>query len=165
MAMRRNQYARAYSFGTDGSAALAGNPISSHRPLATRPAQKKQRFVLRAPRIVLIAVFVFLGFYLLNMVGNSLDEQTLLERQIAQQQVALSDAQHTIADLDAKLLEAANETRIRSAALNRLGMQAPLEAQVQFVPRPQVYTEADLAGQRASGGASLFQALLKMIGL
>lgn len=165
MDSRRNRYVRTYSFGTDGSAALAGSPISSHRPMATRRRPRK-RFALRLPRIVLIVFALGLGVYLLNLIGNSLDEQTRLERQIAQQHVLLAEARESIVVLDEGLLSASDETRIRTAALNRLGMQVPAERQIFNVPEPQVIQKAeDTAGAKQGGSMSLFRMLLSTIGL
>ena len=164
MDSRRNRYVRTYSFGTDGSAALAGSPISSHRPMATRRRPQK-RFVLRLPRIVLIVFAAGMGIFLLNLIGNSLDEQTRLERQIAQQHVLLAEARESISVLDEGLLAASDETRIRTAALNRLGMQVPAERQIFNVPQPQVVQKAEETSARQGGSMSLFRMLLSTIGL
>lgn len=138
VATKRNPYARAYSFGTDGSAALAGSPISSQRPMSRVPGRNQRQEGVPVPLWLVLVAVVALAAALLVMMGNRNEDRALIRRQIDEQRYYLQQAQQAIESLDAQLVLAADDQRIRSLSLNRLGMQEPKEGQVFRVPAPVV---------------------------
>lgn len=168
MAKRRiNPYARAYSFGTDGNAALAGSPIASHRPMATvdRKAVRRQKG-LYVPRWLLLSLWAVFLIVLVLVYGNVTAQERALEREIKNTLVDISMQRQEVAALQYDVEQMADETRIRSIAANRLGMQQPAEGQVVHIARPA------LAGQESTAwtpphtdGWSFLRTLLGMIGL
>lgn len=167
MAARRNPtYARAYSFGTDGNAALAGDPISTQRyvsrPPVRRPRPKKRGVTVM--RWSILAFWLAVALLLLSTYGNANERKRSLENDIALQAVYLTQAKEKIAEVDDKLLIAADETRIRSVAANRLGMTQPDEAQIRHIPRPYVATRQAEYKPQSNEGVSLFRLLLSTFG-
>lgn len=139
MAHRRvtRSYATAYSFGTDGSAALAGSPIASHRPLAVQATRMKRQGIA-IPRWALIGALVLMAVVLIASFSGVRDQQTFLTREAQRQRTIISGSLAKIDELDARLAEAGDEARIRRIASNRMGMHPPTAEQVYPVPVPQV---------------------------
>lgn len=168
MAKRRtNPYARAYSFGTDGNAALAGSPIASHRPMAIvdRKAVRRQKG-LYVPRWLLLSLWAVFLLVLMLIYGNVAEQGRNIEREMQNTQVDIAAQRQEISSLQREIEQMSDETRIRSIAANRLGMQQPKEEQIVSVARPA------LGGQEATGwtppqtdGWSFLRTLLGMLGL
>lgn len=164
---RSNPYARAYSFGTDGSAALAGSPIASHRPIASPPKRSIAAQGIRMPRWVVLAVLAGLVLWMGLAIGDTLSQQAEVAREIDRQHLALARAQQTVVELDEKLVIASDETRIRTLAVNRLQMQMPTAEQIYYIPAPQVASQPiDVTPQQAKAdGPGFFRLMLSMFGL
>lgn len=153
MASYHQPYYRAYSYGTEGSAALAANPHRTGRTPPPPPpigfAPKRQQAAraksrargLVVPRWMPIMLMVTLASVLLGMNGQLNERRHQLRAEILAQEGHLQDAQARIETLEFKLAEAEDETRIRSIAMNRLGMSPPAETQICRVPVPQVATD------------------------
>lgn len=132
---RPRSYATAHFFGTDGSAALAGSPIASHRPLATQ-AQRTRKKGVPVPRWLVAAVLLVLGVILVSMFGRVQREQASIEREMQRQRYVISQAMQRMDEVEAKLDEAREEAHIRSIAMNRMGMHLPTAEQVYEIPTP-----------------------------
>lgn len=162
-----NPYTKAYSFGTDGSAALAGNPISSQRPVNTpKKGPSNRPSGIWIPRwifygIVLLSVVILSAFYL-----DSVTHEQNLAKELTQLQADIMSVQGQVQSLQDSLAAAADETRIRSIAVNRLGMQLPVADQVVMIPAasaPPQYAELPAGVQQENAG--FFQLLLSTLGL
>ena len=148
-------YAKAYSFGTDGSAALAGSPATSPRPLE-RPLPLWVVLLSTAGLVFAMA------FGLLHLRA----EAASLSKQIDASKVEVARTQELIDTLEVRIAEAGDATRIQSIALNRLGMQMPDASQVITVYLPSDEAPvSDITVQKTpQENRSLFSLLLGLIG-
>ena len=163
---RTHSYARAYSFGTDGSAALAGSPIATPRPpLQGTHRPKAAPFRMRVPLWAMIlavagAAFV-LSFVLLSMRSG----ETAAAKRLSTLRAELMRAQERIGTLEIKIAEAGEPTRIHTAAVNRLGMHLPKDDQIIVAPSvnpPAAYTPPSVAVADSGG---FFSLMLELLGL
>lgn len=168
MAATRNPYyAKAYSNGTDGSAALAGDPIASQRRVK-RPSMREhtpREPGLPVPRWVLLVAVALCLFFFASTYGGINGRKKELEAGIRLQAHYLAQTQTKIEETQAELALAADETRIRSIAANRLGMILPTQDQIVYIPRPAVQTETQ--GEQSgntSGSTSLFDLMKSAVG-
>lgn len=143
MATRRvRSYATAYSFGTDGSAALAGNPIASHRRMVTMTPQERHRGV-NMPRWAMLLLVALLAVLLIAIWSNVQADIAFLDGELARQRTTISAAMASIEQVEGKLATAQDEAWIRSIAMNRLGMHVPTDEQIYTIPTPQVNQPKD----------------------
>ncbi len=167
MAARRiNTYARAYSFGTDGSAVLAGGPISSTRPLerASRraPAKAGLRMPLWAVVLSLAGVVFVLSFMLLGVRSQA----TEAAKRANALRGELARAREVIASLELKIDASNDPTRIHSIAVNRLGMSMPTEEQTVKLSHPPATSSFTLTTQTAqTENTGFFRLLLSLVGI
>lgn len=215
---RKPPIAGDYSYGTEGSAALAGKPYTAPKKQAQGNAQRsganreaprqppdrrngqgetrrqqakapqkrqaeqrrgappkgRQRAArpkaksagVPVPRWALLVGLVVLFAVLLTKAGNINEHRELAQRQLMEQEVALAQAEARIRELDEKLIAAADNSRIRSHSLNRLGMQEPVEEQIRRIPPPYVAREGGAgegyAYRTAGGDVGFFQTLLSV---
>lgn len=166
-----NRYVQTYSFGTDGNAALVGEPIASQRKVTRppinyreRPPQKKG---LPVSHLAIVLFLVALAVIAITLHGNLANAQKQVQFDIAQQQLHLRALNDDIARVEQRLVEAADESRIRSIAMNRLGMQAPVDSQIVHVPKPYVATEESntVWQPQTANRPNFMQILLSMFGL
>lgn len=102
------------------------------------PQRGKRQEGVPVPLWLVLVAVVALAAALLVMMGNRNEDRTLIRRQIDEQHYYLLQAQQAIETLDAQLVQATDDQRIRSLSLNRLGMQEPKEGQIFRVPAPVV---------------------------
>lgn len=162
---RANPYARAYSFGTDGNAAVAGSPISSYRPMQAQAqhVRSRRRRGIILPRWVYLAVLAVLLVVMLGGYSQMSGRKAALQRELAIQNQELAAAAAHNAQLDIQLEETDDEVRLRAIALNRLGMKEPTQEQVVRVPVPYVITgEEDvlLQAEKSDSGGGFLRAIL-----
>lgn len=163
---RQNPYARAYSFGTDGSAALAGSPIASHRMIASPPKSTLAARGVLLPRWLILVVAGILAIAALWMIGDVLKLQEDVRTDITRGRYEVALAQQRIKEIDEQLAIASDETRVRSIAVNRLGMQQPTAEQLFALPSMRVADQSpQLPQQYAPENISFFRLLLNLIGL
>lgn len=171
---RKNSYATAYMFGTDGSAALAGDPIATpqRNPVAHGKASRRRMYAPMSARVVWrmplwtvilgVAMMIFIVSFLLLGVRSDMTEAA---KKKADLQVELARAKEVIASLEVNIDQRNDPQRIHSIAVNRLGMRMPAEGQVQVLQRPQPLPRDGntAAAQREEGG--FFRLLLSLVGL
>lgn len=170
MAATRNPYyARAYSHGTDGSAALAGDPIAHQRKVTRRrveqePTPPRERG-LPIPRWIVVVAAALCLLLMYNAYGRMNDEKKEIENNIRLQALYLEQSQTKIEETKAQIEIASDETRIRSIAANRLGMTMPTADQIVYVPSGSTaQSEAQEQWEKpSSGGQSLFQLILSSV--
>ncbi len=165
MASRRiNPYAKAYSFGTDGSAALAGS-LSSIRPLSIAPPRQKQAFAIRAPLwsvIVAVAAAACLFSFLLLGVRSQATEAAKRGNAL---RGTLAHAEEINGALEVKIAGANDPSRIHAIAQNRLGMTQPAPEQIVRLPRePSAHPGTGTNAAQQEGGG-WFRSLLAFFGL
>lgn len=165
--MAKNTYendAVAYSFGTDGSAALAGNPIYHQEegpPQYRRGAHKNGRTVSHWLFYgAFLAVIVFLGILLLNAYG----QRKAYTSELARMRNEIDVISQQTALLKTELEEAYDETRIRSLAVNRLGMQMPSQEQIVIVPAASPVTMVAESSAQTQEKMDFFRLLLSTLG-
>ncbi len=161
---RVNPYAKVYAFGADGNVARAGSPIAS--PHKTREASRRvhRQLSIRVPLWILILVvagILFIqAFTLLSMRSDTTREQkriNVLKSELAQNL-------EKIEMLEVSLDQAADPSRIRAIAENRLGMRLPRPEQINVMPRPQLPQRAmEMAVPEEGGG--VIRMLLSLVGL
>jgi len=89
-----------------------------------------------------------------------------LAESLAQHAEQIAGAAAQIESLDAKLAQAADETRIRSAAMNWLGMRLPVEEQVYYLPAAPIReAPVELASGKPGDDQGLIGLLLSTLGL
>lgn len=161
---RVNPYAKAYSFGTDGNAALAGSPISSYRPMQSQSQRRRSRrrrgIVL--PRWVYVTCLVALIFSMIISYTEMAGRRGTITKDISIQMQELEMANQRIVQLDMQLAEVDDEVRMRAIALNRLGMKEPTQEQVRRVPVPYVIEETQELVQDESTGGGFFRVFLSL---
>ncbi|HIQ62797.1 MAG: hypothetical protein UFE80_00595 [Christensenellales bacterium] len=159
-------YAKAYSFGTDGSAALAGSPATSPRPLERPRYQRRHAAGLRLPLWVVLLSTAGLVFAMAFGLLHLRAEAASLSKQIDASKVEVARTQELIDTLEVRIAEAGDATRIQSIALNRLGMQMPDASQVITVYLPSDEAPvSDITVQKTpQENRSLFSLLLGLIG-
>lgn len=163
---RKNSYARAYFFGTDGNAALAGNPIASPRPLERRPQHAPAKRGLRAPVWAVVLVVAGVVFVLSFMLLGMRSEATQAAKTISSLKSEMARVQEINAALDLKIAEAEDPSRIHTLAVNRLGMQLPTVEQIYTVPRAAMPTrKAEKVTAEQPDGGGLLRLLLSLVGL
>lgn len=162
---KRSQYAKSYSFGTDGSAALAGSPLSSHRPTANAGRRKAARRGLILPRWVILLILLAGVLFMLSMISDESNESRAIRQEIAYQQNQLAAAQVRDQELEAQMETIDDEVRIRSVAMNRLGMEMPTQEQIYRIPVPQVVTETAQGSADAEQGTDFFSTIKSMFSM
>ena len=162
MAIKRiNPYAKAYSFGMEGNAALAdmAPPVRRHaeNPLR-RPAAG---YRLMAPRWLCVAVLAAVGLSMLAVVVVMRRERTELANSLALHTAHIADAAARLEALELQIAQASDDLRIHTGAANRLGMRQPTDEQIVYLPRAQAEPEpvADERQQEMRGQTQLMQSM------
>ena len=147
---RETSYGRAYRFGTDGSAALAEMPVYTpqtapvHRDTirwegrvrsCQSPAKKKEAGVSVPKWTVILAAALCLFMAAMSLLtGRS--EMTAMSKQISAMRLEMAQIEQINEGLEIQIEQAADPQRIRTLALNRLGMSMPSEDRVHRVASP-----------------------------
>lgn len=148
----RNRRAGAYFYGTEGSAALAGKTIIQQkrkpRPTgAAQPGEKAgpaeerlsiKRITFSIPRWSVMLLGVVLGVTVLCLLTSVSVRKATMRQELQEQLGFLAQAEQRATELDAKLQLASEDERIRSHALNRLGLKEPEVYDVYLIPQPAV---------------------------
>ncbi len=155
-------YVRTYSFGMEGSAALAANPHRPTRtppqqPRANRPGQQAANVNARprglaVPRWLLLVMMAILAVALLGVFGQLNERRHQLRAELIDQQAFLADAKAEIDRLDLRIAGNKSDTRIHADARNHLGMAPPADLQICRVPVPRI-----VSGEQSSAWAPATQ--------
>jgi len=168
---RMHTYAKAYSLGMNGTAALAGAPIASARPVKRSPrrtpAHTPERAArgLRLPVWVVLVALAALVFTLSFMLLGVRAQVSQAAKRASALGVELSGVQEIIGSLEVKIAEANDPQRIHSIAVNRLKMRQPTEDQIRVVPRPYDYAAQTLKAEAQPKDRGFFSLLLSLVGL
>lgn len=146
---RAVSYARAYRFGTDGSAALAQEPVYTReaapvrrdtirREGRARPTPQKKQTAFMVPKWALILVVAACIFAAAMSLLGGKSELSAMSKQISSMRLELAQIQQVNEGLEVQIEAAADPQRIRTLALNRLGMSMPSEDRVFRVTAPAV---------------------------
>lgn len=158
-------YAKAYFYGTDGSAALAGSPISNARPAVVMPRRKpKQAKGLHMPIWVVLLVVAGIVFVLSFVLLNMRSETASTAKDISTLRIELAKEQEIIDSLELKINQASDPERIHSIAVNRLGMRLPTDDQITVLSMPTVLADTDTKWEPLES-IGLFKILLSLVGL
>lgn len=171
---RRNSYATAYMFGTDGSAALAGDPIATlpkHPVAGGRPNRRRTayapvsaRVIWRVPLwsvIVGVASLVFIVSFLLLGVRSDMTQAAKTKAALS---VELTRVEEVIASLEVSISHKYDPERIHSVAVNRLGMRMPDEGQIRVIAKPQPLPREGSTGVMARDEGGFLRLLLSLVG-
>lgn len=166
MAIKRaSPYARAYTFGTDGSAALAGSPISSQRQSVTPPPPEHKQGI-RFPRWAWIAVILAIFCTMMYIHASVNGQLKLVQNEVVRQRSEIIKTQDKISELEYQIEMASDETRIRSVAVNRLGMQRADESQIRLLPPLHLDQSTTIVAEEPpKENMNLFRLLLSTLGL
>lgn len=168
--------AKAYSFGAEGNAALAGRPIPGYQQQQRRqppqqpprqnsapqrrPAYRRRHLVL--PRWVCVICLTVMLVTMFASYSEGNGTKSTLRRDIAQQESELIAAQARIAALDEELRINDDEVRMRAMAVNRLGMQVVTQAQVHKIPVPYVMENEPPVEKQQDSGINLIDLFLSI---